>query len=98
MKAPLTRFVSRMFESSPLRHARFRLFYLASIGTALGYTMQTTIAAWVMATLTPSQLMVALVQTASTAPHHAAGIIRRSATAVRPRPGGRGRLVSARTR
>ena len=35
---------------------------------ALGYTMQATIAAWVMATLTPSALMVALVQTASTLP------------------------------
>ena len=38
------------------------------MGSALGYTMQATIAAWLMATLTPSALMVALVQTASTAP------------------------------
>jgi MFS family permease len=60
--------VSRVFATSPLRHARFRLFYLGSVGTALGYTMQTTVAAWVMATLTSSELMVALVQTASTAP------------------------------
>jgi len=44
------------------------LFYFGSIGTALGYTMQATVAAWLMATLTPSPLMVALVQTASTAP------------------------------
>lgn len=44
------------------------MFYLGSIGVALGYTMQATIAAWLMATLTPSPLMVALVQTASTAP------------------------------
>ena len=36
--------------------------------------------------------------TASSALHHAAEITRRSATAVRPRPGGRGRPVSARTR
>jgi MFS family permease len=57
-----------VFATSPLRHARFRLFYLGSVGTALGYTMQTTVAAWVMATLTSSELMVALVQTASTAP------------------------------
>ena len=35
---------------------------------ALGYTIQATIAAWLMATLTPSTLMVALVQTASTLP------------------------------
>lgn len=34
----------------------------------MGYTIQATIAAWLMATLTPSTLMVALVQTASTMP------------------------------
>jgi MFS family permease len=44
------------------------MFYIGSVGTALGYTMQATVAAWLMATLTPSALMVALVQTASTAP------------------------------
>ena len=38
------------------------------MGAALGYTTQTTIVAWLMATLTPSALMVALVQSASTAP------------------------------
>ncbi len=53
---------------SPLRNPRFRMFYLGSIGVALGYTMQATVAAWLMATMTPSALMVALVQTASTAP------------------------------
>ncbi len=58
----------RAFSGSPLRHPVFRLFYLGSIGTALGYTMQATMAAWVMATLTPSALMVALVQSASTGP------------------------------
>ncbi len=60
--------LSNFFQSSPLRHASFRLFYFGSVGTALGYTMQATVAAWLMATLTPSPLMVALVQTASTAP------------------------------
>lgn len=60
--------LSQLLASSPLRHASFRLFYFGSIGVALGYTMQATIAAWLMATLTPSALMVALVQTASTAP------------------------------
>src|SRR5437773_3263164 len=60
--------MARLMQGSPLRHPRFRLFYLGSIGSALGYTMQATIAAWLMATLTPSALMVALVQTASTAP------------------------------
>ena len=57
-----------MLRSSPLRHRRFRVFYLGSVGTALGYTMQATIAAWLMATLTPSALMVALVQTAAATP------------------------------
>src|SRR3989454_1168959 len=60
--------LSSLFQSSPLRHAPFRLFYFGSVGTALGYTMQATVAAWLMATLTPSPLMVALVQTASTVP------------------------------
>ena len=63
------------FRSSPLRHARFRLFYLGTVGSALGYTMQATVAAWLMATLTPSALMVALVQTASTAPSLLFGLI-----------------------
>lgn len=53
---------------SPLRHGPFRVFYAGAIAAALGYTMQTTVAAWLMATLTPSAVMVALVQTASTAP------------------------------
>jgi len=60
--------VARWLPASPIRHAVFRRFYLGSIGAALGYTMLTTTAAWLMATLTPSALMVALVQTASTAP------------------------------
>ena len=60
--------VSQLLGSSPLRHASFRQFYLGSVGAALGYTTQTTIVAWLMATLTPSALMVALVQTAATAP------------------------------
>src|SRR3954462_7261965 len=60
--------LNRLFTATPLRHLRFRRFYFGSIGTALGYTMQATIAAWLMATLTPSALMVSLVQTASTLP------------------------------
>ena len=68
MAARLPSFVSRSFASSPLRNATFRNFYIGSIGAALGYTMQATISAWLMATLTPSALMVALVQSASTAP------------------------------
>jgi MFS family permease len=64
----VSRLVKRPFESSPLRHREFRIFYFGTVAAALGYMMQTTISAWVMATLTPSALMVALVQTASTAP------------------------------
>ncbi len=75
MKARLVHALTEALASSPLRNARFRLFYFGSIGTALGYTMQTTIAAWVMATLTTSELMVALVQTASTAPALLFGLI-----------------------
>jgi MFS family permease len=75
VKKPFVASLSRLFANSPLRHPRFRLFYLGSVGTALGYTMQTTVAAWVMATLTSSQLMVALVQTASTAPALLFGLI-----------------------
>lgn len=68
MAARLPSLVSRSFESSPLRKAAFRNFYFGSIGAALGYTMQATVSAWLMATLTPSALMVALVQSASTTP------------------------------
>lgn len=71
MSAAFRRFVA----DSPLRHDGFRAFYLGSIGSALGYTMQATIAAWLMATLTPSALMVALVQSASTAPALLFGLV-----------------------
>jgi MFS family permease/quinol monooxygenase YgiN len=64
----LPAFVARSFHSTPLARAGFRNFYFGSIGSALGYTMQATISAWLMATLTTSALMVALVQSASTAP------------------------------
>ncbi|MBP8294696.1 MAG: MFS transporter [Burkholderiales bacterium] len=67
--------IASHFESSPLRHQQFRMFYYGTIAAALGYMMQTTIAAWVMATLTPSVLMVALVQTASTTPSLIVGLV-----------------------
>ncbi|MEO8508757.1 MAG: MFS transporter [Betaproteobacteria bacterium] len=75
MSARLASMFAQSFGSSPLRHARFRAFYFASIGVALGYTMQATLAAWLMATMTPSPLMVALVQTASTAPAIIVGLV-----------------------
>ena len=65
----------RVHRGFPLRHAPFRRYYYGSIGTALGFTMLATAGAWLMATLTPSALMVALVQTASTAPTLAFGLI-----------------------
>jgi MFS family permease len=64
----VTTTLNQMMASSPLRHAPFRTFYVASVGVALGYTMQATMAAWLMAVMTPSEIMVALVQTMSTAP------------------------------
>jgi predicted MFS family arabinose efflux permease len=68
-------FFAQLFQASPLRHVAFRRFYLGSVAVALGYTMQATVAAWLMATLTPSALMVALVQTASTAPSLLFGLL-----------------------
>lgn len=64
----VTTTLNQVLASSPLRHAPFRTFYMASVGVALGYTMQATMAAWLMAVMTPSEIMVALVQTMSTAP------------------------------
>jgi len=73
--SPAVPLLAEWFRVSPLRHAHFRSFYFGSIGAALGYTMQATVAAWLMATLTPSALMVALVQTASTAPALLFGLV-----------------------
>jgi MFS family permease len=75
MALPFPELRARLLAASPLRHRTFRLFYIGSIGSALGYTMQATIAAWLMATLTPSALMVSLVQTASTVPTLLFGLI-----------------------
>jgi MFS family permease len=76
---PLTRELaqrsSQTEESSPLRRPVFRRFYVGALCTALGYTMQATISAWLMATLTPSELMVALVQSASTIPSLLFGLL-----------------------
>lgn len=64
-----------LLQASPLRLAPFRRYYIGSVGTALGFTMLVTAGAWLMATLTPSALMVALVQTASTAPTLVLGLV-----------------------
>ena len=60
---------------TPLRHRPYRRYYFGSVAAALGYTMQATVAAWLMATLTPSALTVALVQTASTLPSVVFGLV-----------------------
>ncbi|MEZ5659812.1 MAG: MFS transporter [Burkholderiaceae bacterium] len=57
-----------MFANSPLRNRSFRWFYVGAVGTALGFTMLVTMAAWMMATLSTSELLVALVQSAATIP------------------------------
>ncbi len=75
MATHVASFFTRWLSASPLRHAAFRLFYVGAIGAALGYTMQATTAAWLMATLTPSPLMVASVQTASTVPSLLFGLV-----------------------
>jgi MFS family permease len=67
--------LAELFADSPLRHKSFRMFYIGTIAAALGYMMQATVAAWVMATLTTSPLLIALVQTASTAPSLVIGLI-----------------------
>jgi MFS family permease len=67
--------IASYLAGSPLRHRPFRVFYLGAIGAALGYTMQTTVAAWLMATLSTSPVMVALVQTAATAPALLFGLV-----------------------
>ncbi|MEZ5651707.1 MAG: MFS transporter [Burkholderiaceae bacterium] len=57
-----------MFANSPLRHRAFRSFYVGAVGTALGFTMLVSMAAWMMTTLSTSELLVALVQSAATIP------------------------------
>lgn len=60
---------------SPLREAAYRHFYTGALGHAMAYAMMTTTAAWLMATLTPSAFMVAMVQTATTAPAMLVGLL-----------------------
>jgi len=53
---------------SPLRYRDFRLIWLASLVSNLGGMAQLVGAAWLMATITASPKMVAMVQTANTLP------------------------------
>ena len=68
-------FLDHLFAGSPLRARVFRLFYVGTVSSALAYQMQVTMSAWLMTTLTSSALLVALVQSASTAPSLLFGLI-----------------------
>lgn len=53
---------------SPLRHRLFRAIWIASVVSNVGTWMHTVGASWLMTTIAPSPLLVALVQTATTLP------------------------------
>ncbi len=53
---------------APLRHKVFRVLWIASIFSNIGSWMHEVGAGWLMTSLSPSPLMVALVQAATTAP------------------------------
>lgn len=53
---------------APLRNLTFRSIWVARLVSSLGTLMQTVAIAWLMATISTSDLMVALVQSSSTLP------------------------------
>lgn len=53
---------------APLQHKMFRMLWIASIVSNIGTWMHEVGAGWLMTTLAPSPLMVALVQAATSAP------------------------------
>ena len=53
---------------SPLRQPLFRALWIASVASNIGTWMHESGAGWLMTSLTPSPLMVALMQTATTLP------------------------------
>jgi MFS family permease len=53
---------------SPLRQPLFRALWIASLASNIGTWMHEAGAGWLMTSLTPSPLMVALMQTATTLP------------------------------
>jgi len=59
---------------TPFAHTAFRWLWIASIASNIGTWMQNVGAAWMMATLAPSALLVALVQTATNLPVFLLGI------------------------
>ncbi len=53
---------------APLRHPAYRALWIASLASNLGGWMQDMGAAWLMTTLTPSPVLIALVQAATSLP------------------------------
>jgi MFS family permease len=53
---------------APLRNPVFRAIWLSTQVSSLGWLIQTVAIAWLMATISPSDIMVALVQAATTFP------------------------------
>ncbi len=53
---------------APLHHAHFRALWIATVASNIGTWMQDVGAAWLMTTLAPSPVMVALVRAASALP------------------------------
>src|SRR5713101_8728776 len=59
---------------TPLSHPVFRALWIASLVSNIGTWMQNVGAAWTMTSLSPSPLMVALVQTATSLPVFVVGL------------------------
>src|SRR6185295_8148490 len=59
---------------SPLSHPVFRALWIASLVSNIGTWMQNVSAAWAMTSLSPSPLMVALVQSATSLPVFVVGL------------------------
>ena len=65
-ESPLQRW--RQGTLAPFQHRVFALFWWAALVSSFGSLIQTVGASWLMATISPSPDMVALVQTAGTLP------------------------------
>src|SRR3954463_11419573 len=53
---------------APLRHAAFRMLWIANLASNTGLWVQNTGAGWLMTSLAPSPIMVSLVQVAAMLP------------------------------
>jgi MFS family permease len=68
MKADVNTYPVEPSAVSPLRHTLFRALWIASVVSNIGTWMQNVGAAWMMTSLTPSAVMVSLVQAATSLP------------------------------